>query len=203
VVGEMKGLSLRNYPRVLADLRGQRTVNDMLALLPSDLRGALTGGVIMASGWYPVAWKCALHEAGKRATGEANLAWMMGHEMTVRDLRGVYRAFVRVVSPRFVLSLGAQLFSSYLRPGNMRVLESRKGFVRVAFDGCQGFSRDLWQDVLGGCEGALSVAGARLIRLHVEAGARDGDTTARAVAWWNNEVNESKTGEFVAHDESP
>jgi hypothetical protein len=36
----------------------------------------------------------------------------------------------------------------------------------------------------------------------VEAGGRDGDKTAQAVAWWDNEVNESKTGEFPAHDDS-
>jgi hypothetical protein len=31
--------------------------------------------------------------------------------------------------------------------------------VPVSFADCQGFSRGLWQDVLGGCEGALAVAG--------------------------------------------
>lgn len=187
----MKGLSLRNYPRVLEELRGRRAVDDMVRALPSELRTALANGAIVAGGWYPVAWKCALHDAGKRVTGDANLAWVMGREMTLRDLQGVYRAFVRVVSPRFVLSFGAQLFSSYLRPGAMRVLENRKGFVRVAFAGCEGFSRDLWQDVLGGCEGALSAAGARLIRLRVEEGGREGDGHATVVAWWDSESNES------------
>jgi hypothetical protein len=189
VAGEWKGLSLRNYPKVLGELHGPYAVDHMMTLLPGEVREALVRGTIVAGGWYPVQWKCALHDAGRKATGEPGLAWSMGREMTLRDLRGIYRTFVRVVSPRFVLSFGAQLFSSYARPGSMRVLESRKGFVRVAFEGCEGFSRDLWQDVLGGCEGALVAAGANTVRLRVESGGREGSSSAQCVAWWTEEAN--------------
>jgi hypothetical protein len=186
VQGEMKGLSLRNYPVVLAELRGPEVAERMRSLLPGELQQLMASGGIVASGWYPVAWKCALHEAGRRATGEARLAWTMGAEMTRRDLQGIYRRFVRIVSPRYVLSLAAQLFSTYLRPGRMRVLEAHRGFVRVWFEDCIGFSRDMWQDVLGGCEAALEIAGARAVRIRIESGARDGDETAQGVAWWGD-----------------
>jgi hypothetical protein len=38
MTSEMKGLSLRNYPLVLAELRGAETAAKLLAELPSRLR---------------------------------------------------------------------------------------------------------------------------------------------------------------------
>src|SRR4051812_34914624 len=118
VESEMKGLSLRNYPLALAALRGEAVVAKMMACLKPELRKALQLGTILPSGWYPVAWKRELHAAGFEATGEAHLAWRMGAEMTKRDLTGIYRVFLRVLSPRFVLSCGSRIFSTYFRFGS-------------------------------------------------------------------------------------
>jgi hypothetical protein len=184
VGGEMKGMSLRNYPHVLEELRGVGARSRMMEFLPEELAESVRSATILSNAWYPVTWKCALHEAGRRATGEAGLARMMGAEMTRRDLQGVYRVFVRIVSPRYVMSVGARLFSSYLRPGTMRVDEVRKGFTRVSFAGCKDFSYDLWQDVAGGCEASLQVAGAANLRLRIVSGCRDGDENGVMQAWW-------------------
>src|SRR5438067_1415160 len=134
----MKGLSLRNYPKTLASIRGEAVAAKVVASLPPELRAALEAGKILPSAWYPVAWKRELHAAGRDVTGEPRLAWTMGAEMTKRDLTGIYRAFLRIVSPRFVLSAGSRIFSTYFRPGSMRVLETRSGFVRVVFMDCGG-----------------------------------------------------------------
>jgi hypothetical protein len=188
---EIKGLSLRNFPIVLASLRGDDVVAQVLGSVSPKLRDGLQSGGILASGWYPVGWKRELHAAACKVTGEPGLARVMGAEMTKRDLQGVYRAFLRVVSPRFVLSLGSRIFSSYFRPGSMRVMESRSGFVRVAFGDCGGFDENIWRDVFGGCEATLEVAGGQFVRLHVESGGLDGDTQATVVAWWLGDADRS------------
>jgi hypothetical protein len=184
---EMKGLSLRNYVTTLASIRGEAVAAKVLASVSPELRAALQTGKILPSGWYPVAWKRELHAAGREVTGEPRLAWTMGAEMTKRDLGGIYRAFLRIVSPRFVLSAGSRIFSTYFRPGSMRVVETRSGFVRVVFDGCAGFDRNMWQDVLGGCQATLEAAGANAVRLHIEGGGGDRDTQTTAIAWWTRE----------------
>jgi hypothetical protein len=180
----MKGLSLRNYPKVLSELRGAEVTARMLSALPEDLHSALESGKVIASSWYPVEWKRAMHRAAREVTGEAGLAWIMGAEMTRRDLSGIYRAFMRVVSPRYVLSFGSQIFSTYFRPGRMRVLENRDGFVRVRFEGCEGFNLDMWQDVLGGCEATLQAAGGKSVRLIIEEGLGRNDAEGQVVASW-------------------
>jgi hypothetical protein len=185
--GEMKGLSLRNYPVVLRALRGAETTARMASYLPADLRAALDSGAIAATAWYPVAWKRALHGAGQRATGEPFLARVIGAEMTRRDLTGVYRAFVQLVSPRYALHAGARGFGKNLRPGRFRVEELRRGFMRVHFTECRGFDQNMWMDVIGGCEATLQVAGATSVRLHVQAGGRDNDDTCTLNAWWTDD----------------
>jgi hypothetical protein len=181
----MKGQSLRNYLGVLAAVRGVDVAERALALLSPSLREALANRQIVASGWYPVGYKRELHAAGRQVTGEPRLAWTMGSEMTRRDLTGIYRGFMRVVSPRYVLSVGSRFFATYFRGASMRVDETRRGFTRVTFSGCHGFDRNVWLDVLGGCEATLEAAGARFVRMHIESGGRDGDVGATATASWS------------------
>jgi hypothetical protein len=187
----MKGLSLRNYPLVLASLRGEETVQRMMSLLPVDLRDSLQKAEITATQWVPVSYKRELHRAGSRATGEPFLARTMGYEMTRRDLSGIYRAFMRLASPAHVLQGGSRIFSTYLRPGKYRVVEMRDGFVRVEFSDCYGFDQNMWLDVIGGCEAVLEAAGARSVRLHIESPVRDGISTCSAVAWWTGAADAS------------
>jgi hypothetical protein len=194
VESEMKGLSLRNYVPTLAAIRGEAVATKVLASLSPPLRDALQTGKIIPSGWYPVAWKRELHAAGRDATGEARLAWIMGWEMTKRDLTGIYRAFLRVVSPRYVLSAGSRIFSTYFRPGSMRVVETRSGFVRVAFSECRGFDRNLWHDTLGGCQATLEAAGANAVRIRAETGGGDGATAATVIAWWTSDPDAVQPG---------
>jgi hypothetical protein len=188
---EMKGLSLRNYLAVLASLRGERVARDVVGLLSPELRDALRDGMIVPGGWYPVAFKRELHAAGRRVTGEPRLAWLMGSEMTRRDLHGIYRAFLRIVSPRHVLSLGSLFFGSYFRGPAMRVDENRRGYTHVTFTGCHGFDRNMWLDVIGGCEATLEAAGAKYVRMHIEDGGRDGDATSSITASWSGGETDS------------
>jgi hypothetical protein len=180
---EMKGLSLRNYPIVLASMRGDDVANKMMSLLSPGLRDSLAMGRITATQWCPVSWKRELHEAGARATGEPSLARIMGREMTRRDLGGIYRAFVRLASPRQVLGAGSRIFGTYLRPGKYTATDIREGFARVEFSECYGFDQNMWLDVSGGCEAALEAVGCKSVRFRIESGGNNA-TTCSVIAWW-------------------
>jgi hypothetical protein len=183
----MKGLSLRNYPVVLAELRGAEAAANMAALLPNELRHALQNGLIVPSSWYPVAWKRELHQAGRKVTGEPRLARLMGNEMTKRDLTGIYRAVIRIASPAMVLAASARIFSRYLRPGKMSIIDQGEGFARVLFEDCHDFDENMWNDVFGGCEAALELTRSKVVRLRVEEGGHDGDAMTIVTGSWTTE----------------
>jgi len=189
---EIKGQSLRNYLITLRALRGNETADRVLASLSGELRQGLENGAILAGGWYPVAYKRELHEAGARVTGDPSLARTMGYEMTKHDLGGLYRAFVRIATPRFVLSVSSRMFSTYFRPGIMQVMERRAGFVKVEFSRCIGFDANVWKDVIGGCEATLAVAGAQACRVRFVSGGKDGDDSAIVTAWWTEDGVDSR-----------
>jgi hypothetical protein len=188
---EIKGLSLRNYPIVLRAMRGNDVADRVLASLSRELRDGLAMGTIIAGGWYPVGYKRELHQAGAKVTGEPGFARIISNEMTQRDLTGIYRTFVRIARPRFVLSLASRIFSTYFRPGVMRVVERRHGFVKVELSDCFGFDANMWQDVFGGCEAALELAGAKTCRIRIIDGGCDGDDSASANAWWREDDRDS------------
>src|SRR6266513_1975023 len=167
---EIKGLSLRNYPIVLRAMRGDEVADRLLASLSTELRRGLEMGTIIAGGWYPVAYKRELHRVGAKVTGEPGFARIISNEMTKRDLRGIYRTFLRIARPRFVLSLASRIFSTYFRPGMMRVVERRAGFVTAQLSDCFGFDANMWQDVFGGCEATLELAGAKTVRMRITDG---------------------------------
>jgi hypothetical protein len=181
----MRGFSLRNYLGVLGELRSEEVARKALSLVSRELREALQTDAIAAMDWYPVAWKRELHAAGALATGEAMLARAMGYAMTRRDVEGIYRTFVRVASPVIVLKAGARVFSRYLRPGRYEVVSVRGSFIRVDFRECYGFDRNMWLDVMGGCEAVLEAAGGVSVRIHMEAGGGDGDCTCIGTARWS------------------
>jgi hypothetical protein len=187
---EIKGLSLRNYPIALRAIRGDVVADRMLASLSRELREGLEGGMILAGAWYPVAYKRELHHAGAKVTGEPGLARVMGYEMTERDLRGIYRTFLRIATPRYVLSIASRIFSTYFRPGVMRVVENRHGFVMVELTNCLGFDANIWRDVLGGCEATLVVAGAQACRVRIISGGGDHDDSTTANAWWQDKTSD-------------
>ncbi|MET0387023.1 MAG: hypothetical protein ABW321_13740 [Polyangiales bacterium] len=191
MTSEIKGLSLLNYSVVLAEARGQVLADQVITRLPSDLQHALSYGEVVASSWYPIGWKCAMHAAAHAVTREDRLAYEMGRAATLRDLRGVYRMFVKIATPRYILSIAGRLLARYLRPCELYIVESDVDYVRVGFRHCHGFTAQMWLDVLGGCHAALELAGARNVRLVVETGAGDGDSEATGVARW--QVGAGKT----------
>jgi hypothetical protein len=188
---EIKGQSLKNYASTLRDIRGDAVADRVLALVSRELRDGLVNQTILTGGWYPVAHKRELHEAGAKVTGEARFARTMSYEMTQRDLSGLYRTFVRIATPRYVLSIASRIFSTYFRPGEMRVVERRSGFVKVELTRCFGFDVNLWEDVMGGCEATLAVAGAQACRVRILSGGKDGDASAIATAWWSETGSDS------------
>ena len=184
---EIKGQSLKNYLITLRAIRGDEVAARMLALLSRELRDGLVNQTILTGGWYPVAFKRELHEAGAKVTGEPRFARTMSYEMTQRDLSGLYRTFVKIATPRYVLSIASRIFSTYFRPGEMRVVERRDGYVKVELTQCFGFDANLWDDVMGGCEATLVAAGARSCRVRVLSGGKDGDDFAVATGWWSED----------------
>jgi len=110
----------------------------------------------------------------------------VGKVSVMADLSGgVYSVFLRIVSPAFLIAGAARLFNRYYEQGTMIIVASRPGFVHARFRDCAGFDRNIWQDMLGGCEGALVAARAEGVRIRMLEDGSDGDDHAEFEAYYH------------------
>ena len=180
-----KGTNFLDFLRILRQEGGEAREAECLTRLPEDSRRAIRYGAIVRGGWYPIAWYRELHATAQAIGMGASFPRTVGRVSTLEDLSGgIYSSFLRIVSPAFLLGGAARLFNRYYEVGSMKVDVSRPGYVRVACGGCAGFDRNIWQDVLGGCEGALQAARARDVRIRFLEGAGDGDPHASLEAYY-------------------
>jgi hypothetical protein len=157
-----KGNNVRAFLKVLAKLHGEEATDKVVAALQPDLKDLVTSGQILASSWYPLDWLKHMYAVARRVIGpRPDFARHLGRTIVLQDLTGVYRIFLLVISPEYLFSKAPLVFNSYYDTGKLEVLETRKGFAQARFSGCRGFDRNIWQGLIGGCEGALIAAGGK------------------------------------------
>lgn len=184
----VKGVALRNFAAAADKVAGAGAWERVRAAVTGDVAEALRHGSVVSGGWYDIAWYAELHRAAVRAglSAQPSFAWAFGRESTRMDLSGgVYQFILKVISPAFLISRAPLLFSSYYKHGAMSVSGTTATHTRAQWQGCTGFTAAIWQDVVGGCEGALVAAGARDVVLRIASGGRDGDDSAMAEADWH------------------
>lgn len=181
----VKGICFRDFLVVLEEEVGADGRARVVAQLRPEVGEALTYGGVVRGGWYDIEWYAHLHRVAARVADRPDLARRVGQRSTYMDLTaGVYRVFARVASPEFVIRRAPALFNSYYERGAMQVTVSRAGMAQARWSGCRGFDRNLWWDLFGGCEGALTACGAENIRVRVVSGGGDGDEAAVVEARW-------------------
>ncbi len=180
-----KGQNIHNLLGALRQEGGEAVHAECVARLPDELRTAVQYGAVVRGGWYPIHWYRALHATAQAVGMGPGLPRTVGKVSAMADLSGgIYSAFLRIVSPAFLIAGGARLFNRYYEQGTMEVAESRSGYVRVRFRDCAGFDHNVWQDMLGGSEGALVAARAADVRVRMREGGGDGDDHASVDAYY-------------------
>ena len=179
----VKGISIRSFLLVLETERGAAVVDRVLYALEPSVANAIRA--VTPGGWYPIAWYRALHETTHDVLGvEPSFSRHMGYRATQAELTGIYKVFVKLMTPETALRLGSKLFRTYYDKGYFRVLDWRNGRATGRWEDCHGFSEAIWEDVIGGIRAFLEAAGGKEVRIQVTAGGRTGDAFVELVARW-------------------
>ncbi|MGE0079566.1 MAG: hypothetical protein AB7S48_17025, partial [Bacteroidales bacterium] len=123
---EIKGSAVKATPDFVKANFYNR-YNDWIKLLPEPSRHILDQP-IYATTWYP------LLEAVIVPTQKvADLFYGSDYALAAREigrfssdiaLKGMYKIFVRISSPQFVLSRASSIFSTYYQPSDIKVIET-------------------------------------------------------------------------------
>jgi hypothetical protein len=181
----VKGQNFHSVLWALAELRGQAFRDEVLSSVTSEAGEALRYGTLLSSNLYPVGWYRELFRAAVALASETpNFAREVGKISAARDVKGVYRIVFRALSTETLVKQSPRLFKLFYEGGQVDVQEVRSGFARVRYSECRGFDRNVWLDLVGGSEGVLTAAGARDLRVRIEAGGGDGHDHLQATVTW-------------------
>lgn len=151
---------------VLGFLKQEGTLDKVRAGLPEACRDPF-GGTILSSSWYPVGTYLRFldHVAACHPAAGSDLFVRMGRRIINDGLNTVYRIFLRVGSPLWVLQRSPALWGNYFKGSELRVMTatSGKGAIAVVEQG-QSSQRYCWTRQ-GGILEAMELSGARNVSI--------------------------------------
>ena len=101
------------------------------------------------------------------------------------QLTGIYRIFLKVGSPQFILGRASRVFETYFRgTGKMEIVEMRDGFAELEIDRFDGGHADYCRRLEGYYHTVLRLSGAKDIQLaHPECAYRAGSLCRWTATW--------------------
>jgi len=158
---EAKGTAVATIPLFVKKKLGVQAYRQWLEALTPTARSALSGA-INNSAWYPMneiliqptKAICELFYAGN-LKGAVEL----GRFSADHGLRGVYRFFVRIATPDFIIARASQILPLYYRPSNMIVVEKGAGHTVIRVTDFPEPDEVVEHRVLGWMEQGLIVCG--------------------------------------------
>lgn len=182
---KVKGTALSSTVRYIKEKFGDESVEKIIAGLGESDKAAIRSGVLVSS-WYPFSLLVAIMRAAKKEYGgqAPDLYRDIGRASADYSLSTVYKIFFKVGSPQFIIGRAATVYSNFYTSGEMKVLESGKGFANVQItdfpEPCEEYCLRVW----GWMERMLELTGARNIKaVHSKCRLR-GDTLCLYTGTW-------------------
>jgi len=159
---QIKGTALAVMPGFISSKFGEVGYRRWMAAITPAARGAFDEG-ILPSCWYPLdetytqptIKMCELFYNGS-LTGAREL----GCHSADHALNGVYRAFVRIGRPKFLVSRAAVILPAYFKPSAMESLHTGNGQAVIRITQFPEISEAVEHRIAGWMEKALEISGA-------------------------------------------
>jgi hypothetical protein len=158
-----------------------------LKSLPQESRD-IFDRTLLASAWYPA-------EAGVFTpqkvmcdlffNGSPYGAREQGRHSADQDLRGIYRMFVRVANPSFLIRNVAGIWGSYYSDSKARAAIGQESGARLYLAGITPVNPYLMNAVAGWVERALEICGCTGISVGMETGESEGKSLISYDLKWN------------------
>lgn len=169
-----KGLNFHGALKSVERRFGAATKAELIANVQGDCGVALRTGEIVSSGWYPVAWHDALHRAVEETIPERGVIRKLSYDGVTEDFRTIFKVVSLVASPSFTLTNSAKVMSRYYDGGAVKVIATSADRVHLRFEDYYGFTRRIWEDVLGGIDAVMDLMNVKRLPYESMAPIADG-----------------------------
>jgi hypothetical protein len=174
-----KGTGVASFIDVIKERLTPAQLETLEAGLPPESL-ALFRRRILAVEWIPLAIQFPIGDAllTRVLNGDEAAYVAIVHEASRRDLAGVYKLLIRVMSPEHVAGRASKIFKTYVESGDMRVqpISRENGRARFLID-VDGYAPypQTWLALRGYIEAPLLITGAKNLQVTLVSHALVGD----------------------------
>ncbi|HET6412374.1 MAG TPA: hypothetical protein VFG53_09955 [Anaeromyxobacter sp.] len=181
---KVKGRTLLDTLASIRERVGEAAFQSLVGSLEPAVREPLRE--VLASQWYPLDVMTGLLNAEIRAFDGGDAGVLVGRAEAVveKQLRGIYRIFIRLGSPEWIVKRIAAIHQAYFQGIDVghEILEANR--ARVTYTGFESQHAILANVIVGFYRKALQLSGAADVRVHFQKpiGASDGKAVL-LVSW--------------------
>ena len=183
-VVQIKGTAVQDTLVSMREAVGDERLASVLATLDPAHRAALQEP-ILAMRWYPLDAYAALVDTfiARERAGDPSLFRKRAEEVVESHLRGVYRLFVRVGSPEWLIKKIAVAHQTYFQGTAVEIAAMGPRQVAIRYSGFATRHRVMEHAIVGFYRKALELAGAREIEAGFTAPIADGRVAEITLRW--------------------
>jgi hypothetical protein len=186
IVVEVKGTAIITIPLFIKDRFGEGGLAQWIDALTPEVRKVYPASVLVSS-WYPL--KEFLIEPLRRMcdlfyAGDLKGARESGRFSADYSLKGIYKIFVKLGSPEFMLRRAGTILPIYYTPSEMTVVECRKGQGIMQITQFPDMDQVLEIRIAGWMERAIEISGGKQPNIKITKSLTAGDPLSEFLATW-------------------
>ncbi len=112
-------------------------------------------------------------------------AYELGYYSAEKGLTGIYKMFVRMGSPAFIVSRAAKVFSAYYKDSKIKVLSSTKNSVILMINKFPEYADVVEYRITGWMDKALEISGCKNVNIQMVHSFLKGDSFTEFFITWD------------------
>lgn len=182
---QIKGSAIQETINQIKTRSGEDAFQKILGLLDQETR-KICEGEIFASSWYSLDLFTRFLEIEIRvlAGGNEEMVTRGSEAVIERQLRGIYKAFVKLGSPEFVIKRIAAVHATYFQGVPIDVQLQGQGKALVKYTGFEKQHRIMGFAIIGFFKKALEISGAKDVVIYFATPIEEGKGYSElSIAW--------------------
>ncbi|MCD6366134.1 MAG: hypothetical protein J7L46_01195 [Bacteroidales bacterium] len=158
-----------------------------LSNLPEESQKIYTQ-TINESKWYPLNDAFVVPTRvmlGMFYNNDLKGAYELGSYSAEKGLTGIYKVFVKMESPAFIISRAAKVFSAYYKDSSIKVLSNTKKSVILMVDKFPEYADVVEHRIIGWMDKALKISGCENVKTQVVHSFLKGDPFTEFFITWD------------------
>jgi hypothetical protein len=167
---QIKGSAIQETFDQIKNRSGEESLQKILGLLDEETRKVFKGKVY-SSAWYPLDFFTRFVELENRVLDDGNeeMVTRLSEAVVERQLRGIYKAFVKLGSPEYVIKRIAAVHKAYFQGVGIEVRLSEKDKALIRYKGFERQHRIIGFAIIGFFKKALEISGAKDVTVYFTA----------------------------------